>query len=76
MKVFKYDDFTTLSALHSERESTVNLIQQIERMLPYADGGAYSQDKERIRELKAEINKIDAEIKKLTFDINLELHGY
>lgn len=40
-------------------ESIKNLIEYIEIRLPYADGSAYYNDLERLRELRAELKELE-----------------
>ena len=49
------------------RESLLLNIKSIQEDLIYADGGAYSQDRQRISKLQNEINSINAEVHRYTF---------
>lgn len=41
----------TVTSLEKELNSNTIMIKSLEKALPYADHGAYGQDKERIRQL-------------------------
>lgn len=55
-----------ITELNNKRAQLLNSIADLKKWLPYADHGAYGQDKRRIADLTQQVQAIDSQIQGLS----------